>query len=171
MKNLTIEQQLSKEDYAKFVDFSIFDRKSFNKIFLLIVAPILGVGLLTLFFVMGEETNVLFIVLCVFLIILGWTMRYIFRWMSNSNFKKNPLLSIKNFITFNEEQIDMTSKRGKSFNRYTEVDRVYIIKDYIIVYFVTQQFLGINTQEMQASTKDQIIQILKDKCLGKVIFK
>lgn len=168
---LTIEQQLNEKDYAKFVDFSIFERKPFNKIFLLYIAPVLGLGLLISFFLMGEESNVLFIVLCVLLIVLGWLMKLLFRKMSSSNFKRNPALGLKNIILFDGDEIKTTSKQGVSKNKYIQVNKIYVIKDYLIVYFKNQRFLGINTSNLQLKVTEDLIQILKEKCLGKMVYK
>lgn len=165
---LKIEQQLTEKDYAYFVDFSIFERKPFNKIFLLYVAPVLGVSLLIFFFAMGEESNVIFIVLCALLIVLGWSMKFLFKRMSISNYRKNPVLGLKNIIEFLEEEIKMTSKQGVSRNKYTNVDKVYVTENYVVTYFKNQQFLGINTTNYSQEKRQAIITTLKEKCLGKL---
>lgn len=168
---ITIEQQLTEKDYAYFVDFSIFERKPFNKIFLLYIAPLLGIALLVSFFALDEESNALFIVLCVFLIVLGWIMKLVFRRMAISNFKKNPVLGLKNTIKFQETEIVMESVQGSSKNVYDVIDKVYVLNDYVIAYLNTQQFLGINTSNLTQGIKDELMIILKDKCLGKVQIK
>jgi len=168
MNTLKFEHQLNEDDYVAFLLFSVFEKKRFNKIFLLYVTPLLGFLFLFYFIFMGEP-DFFAIFISSFLFIFGPFFRWLYEYLGKKAFRKSTLLEVKSEIIFSDETIEANSERGNSKYCYTDISNVYETKRHFIIYLGMLNYIGLVKLNMGESMTDQIRTILQEKVSEKYI--
>jgi hypothetical protein len=168
MEPLKFDQQLSEDDYAALLIFSVFERKKFNKIFLLYVTPALGLIFLLFFIFIGTRDFTAIFISC-FLMVFGPLFRWFFVYLGKKAYRKSVLLQVKSEVTFSEVTIEATSERGTSKYFYTDISNVYETRRYFIIYLGMAHYIGIVKVIIGESNCEQIKNILLEKTADKYI--
>ncbi|MBI9009422.1 MAG: YcxB family protein [Tenericutes bacterium] len=162
METIKFKQRLTESDYSDLLVFTVFEKKKFNKIFLLFITPALGI-LFLLFFLIIEEADAFSIGISIFLIVFGPFFRFFYASIGKKTYRKSPLLQVESEIVFLEDKIEAFSERGSSKYFFSEVTSVYETKKFFILYIGMAHFIGINKQSVGETLSLQIQSILKSQ--------
>lgn len=168
MENIKFKHQLTEDDYVAFLVFSVFERKRFNKIFLLFITPILGIIFL-LFFIYIGEPQFLAIFISIFLIVFGPFFRWFYGYMGRKAYRKSNLLQVKSEITLTDETLEAISERGTSKYFYDDISKVYETRRYFIIYLGMAHFIGLVKLNMGEEVTEKIKKIMLEKVSEKYI--
>jgi|AntAceMinimDraft_18_1070375.scaffolds.fasta_scaffold03394_2 hypothetical protein len=168
MNTLKFEHQLNEDDYAALLVFSVFEKKRFNKVFLLFITPLFGILFLFYFIFMGEP-DFFAIFISSFLVIFGPFFRWLYVYLGKKAYHKSTLLQVKSEIVFSDKTIEANSERENSKYFYTDISNVYETKRHFIIYLGMSHFIGLVKLNMGESTSDQVRVILQEKVNEKYI--
>ena len=148
METFTFEHKITEQDYANLLIFMVFERKKFNKIFLLYAMPALGLLLLSAFLFLFEDVDFVSIFLSVFLILFGWFVKFLYISIAKKSYRKSKLLQVESETSFTETGIEAKSERGSAIYLYSDISKVHETNNYFYIILGMSHVIGISKEQV-----------------------
>lgn len=170
MEPFNFSYLLTQQDVKKNMIYQVFDRRRFNRIFLLYAAPIFAIIFLTLMIIL-QETDFITYFLGIFLLLIGPYLYWFLGLTAKKQYQKNELLRLKTEVMFDDEMILAKNSRGETRYLYTDITEVRENKDYIFVYIGPATPIPFPKAQIEQSIVHRIRETLLQKVPTKCKFK
>ncbi|HOO44001.1 MAG TPA: YcxB family protein [Bacillota bacterium] len=162
MESFKFDHYQTENDFKKSMTYQVFDKRKFNRIFLLYVSPAIGAFFIIFMILMGETSFWVFF-LAFFLIFFGPYMLLFVRTMAKKQYQKNDLIHLNSQISFSDEGIEAKSERGQSKYFYSDIGVVRENKEYLFIYMGTAFVIPLSKTQIGDETTNKIKIALYEK--------
>lgn len=165
MEEFKFKHTLKEEDFIKNMMYQVFGRHPFNRIFLLFVAPVLGIGIFIMMMFIGEHYFTIYLI-TVLLIFMGPGLYVLIPTFARRAFKRNSNFVSQNEITFADDLMEVVNERGNTKYFYSDFKEARESPEQIFIYISKSMVVPLSKDQLGNDISEKIKEALIEK-IGK----